>query len=223
MKVSELVSLRVVDPAMKEWDLKDLMEELRQTSGIREVIVLPANLRRVKQLLAGTGIRIGTVIDYPLGCGTVAKKAFEVGHSFQDGAEFLELSISSDILLHQPAMIRELDLALSPLSIAWGEIRTRVDSRELPELTKIDLAAAMRELGWSWLVLGEGADIETAKHDATTFEYDGGKKLRLQVNLESATQEELQELLLRGVDRVGLSSLAGLDLTYELHQTEADV
>ncbi|KAF1292817.1 deoxyribose-phosphate aldolase [Candidatus Enterococcus leclercqii] len=218
MKVSELVSLRVVDPALKEWDLKDLMDEIRQTVGLQEIVVLPANLRRVKQLLSGTGIRIGAVVDYPLGCGTVAKKAFEVGRSFQDGADFLELSISSDMLLHQPAMIRELDMTLSPLAIAWGEIRTRVDSRELPELTKINLAAEMKRLGWSWLVLGEGADLETAKHDATTFEYDGGKQLRLQVNLETATQNELQELVLRGVNRVGLSSFGGLDLTVELHQ-----
>lgn len=218
VKISDVVSLRLLDPAMKDWELKDVLTAVRQQPGLQEIVVLPVHLRRTKQLLMGMDMRIGTVVDYPLGCGTVAKKAFEVGHGFQEGADFLELSINSDTLLNQPALTEELDRALSPLSIAWGEIRTRVDSRDITELTKIYLGRTMKELGWPCLVLGQGTSIENALHDATTIAYEGGDHLKLQINLEKITPADLQELVNRGVTRVGLASFDGLNLAQELRQ-----
>lgn len=218
VKISDVVSLRILDPAMRDWELKDALTAARQQPGLQEIVVLPVHLRRAKQLLLGTDIRLGAVVDYPLGCGTVAKKAFEVGKSFQEGADFLELTVNGDALLQQPEMAAELERALVPLASAWGEIRTRLDSREITELTKIYLGRAMKEWGWPCLVLGQGTSIENALHDATTIAYEGGDKLKLQINLERITPEDLQELVNRGVARVGLTRFEDLNLQQELRQ-----
>lgn len=220
MKVSELVSLRLVAPDMKDWELKDTLTQLRQEKQVQEVVVLPANLRRAKQLLAPTTIKIGAVIDYPLGSGTVAKKAFEAGQAFQEGADFIELSVNSYTLLEQADLVAQLEDTLRGIAVTWGEIRTRVAAEQLTEIKKLAILPRMRELGWKCLVLEEGNSAADALHDAETFSFDGGKHLQLQLNLEQASFSQLQSLLKTGVTRVGLRDLGALDLTAELSTNE---
>ncbi|MCD1024825.1 deoxyribose-phosphate aldolase [Enterococcus montenegrensis] len=217
MKVSEIISLRLVDPTMTDWDFKDQLLSL-QNKPLKEIVVLPNHLERAKQLLAKTSIEIGTVIDYPLGNGTIAKKAFEVGKAFQSGADFLEITVSPTMLIQQSAKAKELNKTLQSLAMAWGEIRLRVDSRNLKELQKIEIAQQIKELGWHHLILGEGDSFDNAKHDATIFDYDAGKTVKLQINLTSVTSEQLQELILSGADSFGVLTLANLDLTAELRE-----
>ncbi|EOT40885.1 deoxyribose-phosphate aldolase [Enterococcus dispar] len=217
MKVSEIISLRLVNPAMTDWDFKDQILEL-QAKPLNEIVVLPNQVARAKQLLARTSIKIGTVIDYPLGNGTIAKKAFEVGKAFQSGADFLEITISPTMLIHQKEQAKALQQTLHSLAMAWGEIRIRVDSRNLKELQKIEIAACIKELGWHHLVLGEGDSFDNAKHDATIFAYDAGKSVKLQINLSQATHEQLQELILSGADSFGVFTLVNLDLSAELRE-----
>lgn len=216
MKVSELVSLRLVASDMKDWELKDALTKLRQEKQVQEVVVLPANLRRAKQLLAPTKIKVGTVVDYPLGSGTVAKKAFEAGHAFQEGADFIELSVNSYTLLEQESVVTQLEDTLRGIAVTWGEIRTRVAADQLTEIKKLAIVPRMRELGWQCLVLDEGTSFADALHDAETFSFDGGENLQLQLNLTQASVSLLQDLLKNGVTRVGLETLAELDLFTEL-------
>ncbi|MGM0138468.1 deoxyribose-phosphate aldolase [Enterococcus sp. DIV0755b] len=215
MDVSEVVSLRLVNPAMTDWDFKDQLLAL-QTQPVKEIVVLPNHLERAKQLLARTTIKIGTVIDYPLGNGTIAKKAFEVGKAFQSGADFLEITVSPTMLIQQCEQAQVLQQTLHSLAMAWGEIRIRVDSRHLKELQKIEIAETIKKLGWNHLVLGEGDSFENAKHDATIFAYDAGKAVELQINLIKPDTKQLQELLLSGADCFGVFTLENLDLTAKL-------
>ncbi|MEQ2877729.1 deoxyribose-phosphate aldolase [Enterococcus asini] len=216
MKVSELVSLRLVAPDMKDWELKDTLTKLRQENLVQEVVVLPTNVRRAKQLLAPTAIKIGTVVDYPLGSGTVAKKAFEAGHAFQEGADFIELSVNSYTLLEQATLVAQLEDTLRGIAVTWGEIRTRVAAEQLTEIKKLAILPRMGELGWKCLVLDEGASVADALHDAETFSFDGGEKLQLQLNLTEASVTVLRDLVKNGVTRVGVEDLGDLDLSAEL-------
>lgn len=74
MFLREIISLRLLDPTLTDWDFKDLLLTLPEQK-IKEIVVLPSYLRRAKQLLSLTDIKIGTVIDYPLGAGTLGKKS----------------------------------------------------------------------------------------------------------------------------------------------------
>ncbi|BCA84817.1 hypothetical protein EsVE80_03400 [Enterococcus saigonensis] len=215
MNVSEIISLRIINPAITDWDFKDQLLSLQELP-LKEIVVLPNHLERAKQLLAKTAIKIGTVIDYPLGNGTIAKKAFEVGKAFQSGADFLEITVSPTMLIQQRDQVQELQKTLHSLAMAWGEIRVRMDSRDLKELQKIEIAPLFKELGWNQLVLDEGDSFDNAKHDATLFNYDAGKSVKLQINLTHVSHEQLQELMLSGADSLGILTLSGLDLTTEL-------
>lgn len=216
MQVRDVISYRILSPAMTDWVFKDLLLSLPELQ-VKEIIVLPAFLRRAKQLLSNSDVRVGTVIDYPLGAGTIAKKAYEVGRAFQDGADFLELTVCLDTLLHKNQNGELLNTVLGGLATAWGEIRVRVNSRDLKELTKVEIAERIHQLGWRRLVLSKGDSLDSAKYDATLFSYDTEKNLELQINLETIDQEGLQELVIRGVKRVEVFDISQLDLTAELN------
>ncbi|WP_122645786.1 deoxyribose-phosphate aldolase [Enterococcus mediterraneensis] len=210
MFLREIISLRLLDPTLTDWDFKDLLLTLPEQK-IKEIVVLPSYLRRAKQLLSLTDIKIGTVIDYPLGAGTLGKKAFEVGQAFQDGADFLELTVNAETLLGSE--ITELESSLGSLALAWGEIRLKINTGDMKELTKIESAERIKKLGWKRVVLDGIKTSEAALHDAEIFEYDGGKQLAVQINLQSADPETIKELSAQGVDYFGLSSLKTVDLT----------
>lgn len=216
MKLSEIISLRILDHEMTDWAFKDTLMDL-PLAELKEVIVLPANLRRTKQLLAKYPVRVGTVVDYPLGAGTIAKKAYEVGNSFQNGADFLEMTLNLETLLHHPADLQEIQKTMGSLSLAWGEIRIRVSSEGLKELTKIEIAQRFKEMGWPHVVIEGGDRLETAVHDATILEFDGGKQLTIQVVLQQTTAKDIQVLLASGADKVAVSDLTDLDLSREVH------
>lgn len=215
--MNDVVQFRLLEAGMTDWDFKDQLLALRQ-SPLRELIVLPSYLRRARQLLEGSEIKVGAVIDYPLGTGTVAKKAFEVGKAFQEGADFVELTVCVDVLLHDDVLVKRLDVALRPIALAWGDVRVRVNARKLKELTKVDLSDRFRKLGWQFLVLGKGDSIDTAKYDATLFSYDTSKQLKLQINLDACSELDIQELVMRGVKKVGVFYLDNLDLEKEVYE-----
>lgn len=215
--MNDVVQFRLLDAGMTDWDFKDHLLALRK-SALKELIVLPAYLRRARQLLAGSQIKVGAVIDYPLGNGTVAKKAFEVGKAFQEGADFVELTLCVDVLLHDDVLVKRIEVALRPLALAWGDVRIRVEARKLKELTKVELSERVRKLGWQFLVLAKGNNIDTAKYDATLFSYDTSKQLKLQINLEACSDLDIQELVMRGVKKVGVFYLENLDLEKEVYE-----
>lgn len=214
MQVRDVISYRILSPTMTDWDFKDLLLALPQQQ-VKEILVLPAYLRRAKQVLANSEIRVGTVIDYPLGVGTIAKKAFEVGQAFRDGADFLELTVCLDTVLHRNENGDLLNTVLGGLA-TWGEIRVRVDFRGLKELTRVEIAEEVQRLGWRHLALAKGSDFESAKYDAALFSYDIANRLELEIQLATIQQEGLQELMIRGVKRVGLTDIGQLDLMAEL-------
>lgn len=217
MLLRERISLRILDAAMTDWDFKDYLLQLSEEK-IKEIVVLPSYLRRAKQLLSFTDIKIGTVIDYPLGVGTTGKKAFEVGQAFRDGADFLELTISPVILLGAEA--EELSDALRALAVAWGEIRLQLDTTGMKELTKIECAQRIKKLGWRYVVLGEASTIEEAVHNATIFEYDGGKQLILQINVEKADPAIITELVQQGINYFGVRQVDLADLSLAIQKAE---
>lgn len=62
---------------------------------VASVCVRPVDVRRAAAILAGTDVKVGTVIGFPHGSSTTATKVFEAHRALEDGA--LELDMVIDI------------------------------------------------------------------------------------------------------------------------------
>ena len=56
-------------------------------------MVNPCEVKRASRLLAGSGVRVGTVIDFPLGQGGIAYKLFAASAAVGDGARDIDYVI----------------------------------------------------------------------------------------------------------------------------------
>ena len=60
---------------------------------VASVCVRPVDVRRAAAILAGTDVKVGTVIGFPHGSSTTATKVFEAHHALEDGAVELDMVI----------------------------------------------------------------------------------------------------------------------------------
>jgi deoxyribose-phosphate aldolase len=60
---------------------------------VASVCVRPTDVARAAELLAGTGVAVGTVVGFPHGSSTTATKIFEARKALEDGATELDMVI----------------------------------------------------------------------------------------------------------------------------------
>lgn len=200
------LSFRFLQAGLTDWLLKDTLADYK-TLGVQEIVVLPSDLRRVKQLVQETDMQVGCVVDFPLAQGTIAKKAFEIGHSFMDGADFLEVWLPASLLVDESrkADLEELMETSRSLALSGGEIRWAIHTEQMNELTKIQVAQQLKALDWPSVTLGQELGLTEALHDVSIFNLDGGSQLSIQVNtVIDNNQAAFEELLQAGVSKIGV-------------------
>jgi deoxyribose-phosphate aldolase len=74
-------------------DIEQLCEEARQY-GFAMVAINPAEVTHCVRLLAGSPVRVGAAIGFPLGQNTSAVKAFETHDAIQNGAGEIDMVIN---------------------------------------------------------------------------------------------------------------------------------
>ena len=79
-------------------DIANLCEEARQY-GFRAVCVNPSQVANAVKLLAGTEVRVATVIGFPLGATTSLTKAREAEEAVAAGAKELDMVINETCYL----------------------------------------------------------------------------------------------------------------------------
>lgn len=77
--------------------VETLCAEARQ-HGFASACVAPVHVRDAVRLLHGSGVRVCTVIGFPLGAVTTATKGFEASRALLDGAEELDMVLPVGLL-----------------------------------------------------------------------------------------------------------------------------
>ncbi len=72
---------------------------LAKEYGVASVCVRPCDLKLAKELLAGSGVRVTTVIGFPHGAHTTAVKVFEAKEAIENGAVELDMVLNIGRLL----------------------------------------------------------------------------------------------------------------------------
>ena len=153
--------------------LKDTFTEFN-TLGVQEVIVLPSDLRRAKQLTEGSEIQVGCAVDFPLAQGTIAKKALRSVIPLWMALIFRSLATSGFVGgKERTADLAELMETSRSLALSGGEIRWAVNTSLMNELTKIQVAQRLKAWDWPSITLGQQLTVSDALHDVSIFALDG--------------------------------------------------
>ena len=99
--LAQLIDHTFLKPAGDKDAVKRLCDEA-MSAGFASVCVNPAEVTLASRLLRGSGVKVCTVIGFPLGANTNRTKCFEAMDALQAGADELDLVINQRLLKYTP-------------------------------------------------------------------------------------------------------------------------
>ena len=99
--ISKLIDHTFLKPAGDRDAVRRLCDEARK-AGFASVCVNPAEVALAARLLHGSGVKVCTVVGFPLGANTNRVKCFEAMDALQAGADELDLVVNQRLLKYAP-------------------------------------------------------------------------------------------------------------------------
>ncbi len=101
MDLAPIIDHTYLKPAGDRDAVRRLCTEAR-AAGFASVCVNPAEVTLASRLLRGSGVKVCTVIGFPLGASTNRVKCFEAMDALQAGADELDLVVNQRLLKYAP-------------------------------------------------------------------------------------------------------------------------
>ena len=99
--LAPLIDHTFLKPSGDRDAIRRLCDEARK-AGFASVCVNPAEVSLAARLLRGSGVKVCTVIGFPLGANTNRTKCFEAMDALQAGADELDLVVNQRLLKYAP-------------------------------------------------------------------------------------------------------------------------
>jgi deoxyribose-phosphate aldolase len=218
--VARLIDHTLLKPEATEGDIARLCSQAREYA-FASVCVNPFWVRFAADALAGSPVRVCTVIGFPLGANTQATKLAEAESGFSDGARELDMVQNIGALRSGKFdVVRKEIEAIAALAHSHGAIlKVILETCLLDEAQKTRacrLAAQGRadfvktSTGFS----SGGATIEDVKLMRATV----GESMGVKASGGVRTLEALRQMVAAGANRIGTSS--GVNILAELSESK---
>jgi len=180
---------------------------------VASVCIVPWALGRCAELLAGSGVRPGTVIGFPHGANATSVKAAEAERAVADGGEELDMVVNlSQVLGGDWAYVRaDIQAVIDVAHAAGGKVKVIFETCCLDDAQKVRLCEICGELGADWVKTSTGfgaggatvADVRLLRENSPA---------RVQVKAAGGIRDLDALLAMRaaGATRVGASRTAAI-------------
>ena len=101
MKLEDLIDYTFLKPAGVKAAVVNLCAEAKR-AGYASVCVNPCEVADCARRLRGSGVKVCTVIGFPLGANSNRAKCFEASDAIQNGADELDLVVNQRLLKYAP-------------------------------------------------------------------------------------------------------------------------
>ncbi len=203
--IASIIDHSLLRPDATYTDLKGCCEEAQQF-GFYSVCVHPSFVRRAREFLKDTSVKITTVIGFPLGMTLTEIKVYEAMHAYLDGADELDMVINIGALKSGDWETVKKDIT-DVIMATKGLIHKTIietcylDKNEKMKVVEIALDAGADFIKTSTGFGSDGARLEDVRHiksivgDAAGIKAAGGIR----------TLEQVLDLLKAGATRIGSS------------------
>ncbi|RGR83808.1 deoxyribose-phosphate aldolase [Heyndrickxia coagulans] len=196
----------LLKPEATEKDILKLTAEAAQYH-FASVCIHPYWVKLAARELAGTGVKVCTVIGFPLGATTAATKAFETKKAIGDGADEIDMVINIGALKSGNTEAVEADIR-AVVEAAQGKlvkviIETCLLTNEEKELAcRLSVKAGAHFVKTSTGFSTGGATVEDVKLMRQTV----GDKAGVKASGGIHTKAEAEAMIEAGATRIGASS-----------------
>ena len=193
-------------PAATRADIERLCAEARAYAFV-SVCVHPCNVALCKELLAGSGVKICTVIGFPLGQNTAAVKVAETRDAYGLGCDEFDMVINVGRLKDGDYDYVRSEIAAVVAAACGRTVKVIIETGLLTDGEKADATRLACEAGAHFVktCTGFSAGVATVEDiRLMKASLSGGATLKASAGIR--TYEQTMALIEAGADRIGTSA-----------------
>ena len=193
--------------------IKDLCREAAEYH-FASVCVNPCHVAYAAELLKNTGVKVCTVIGFPLGANTPEVKAFETRDAIANGAQECDMVINIGAMKDGNIALVERDIHSVVKAAAGVTVKVIIETCYLTDEEKKLACQAAARAGADYVKTSTGFGTGGATpHDVALMRSSIPKKMKVKASGGIRTYEDAQAAVEAGASRIGAS--AGIDIVNE--------
>lgn len=175
--------------------------------GAASVCINPCNIEQARRLLDGSGVRVCTVIGFPLGANTPEVKAFETQDAIRRGAEEVDMVINVGALLAGDDETVYRDIKAVVDAAAGTLTKVIIETCYLSDDQKKTACELAMRAGADFVKTSTGFGTGGATlPDVLLFREHIGPRVKIKASGGIRTEADLRLFLENGCDRLGASA-----------------
>ncbi len=189
-------------------DIVQLCEEAK-LYGMAAVCVLPCRVRLASDLLRNSGVKVCTVVGFPLGGDITATKLYATRQALLDGADEIDIVIDNGAVKDGNYNLVENELKIiSRLKREYDFIlKVIVETALLSEVELITLTRIISNLECDYIKTSTGFSTRGVTiEDINIIKQHKSPALKIKASGGIGTYDLAKELIDLGVERIGTSS-----------------
>jgi deoxyribose-phosphate aldolase len=216
--VAAMIDHTLLKPEATKEQIETLCQEAIENKFF-SVCVNPVWVRTSKELVKNSGVKVCTVIGFPLGASTSETKAFETINAIENGADEVDMVINIGALKDQNDTLVESDIR-AVVEAAKGKALTKViiETSLLTKEEKIRACEISVKAGADYVKTSTGFSTGGATFDdIALMRKTVGPTIGVKASGGVRSTEDAQKMIEAGATRIGASSsvdiIRGLTVT----------
>lgn len=209
-QIARMIDHTLLKADAREEDIRKLCQEAAQY-GFMSVCVNPSWVPLAARLLSGTGVKVCTVIGFPLGATDTATKAFETEEAIRNGADEVDMVINVGALKSKNYQLVEDDIrgVVQAARKTRKDVVTKVilETALLTDEEKVVGCALAKSAGADFVKTSTGFSTGGATvRDIALMRATVGPELGVKASGGVRDARTAQELIAAGATRIGASA-----------------
>ncbi len=206
-QIAKMIDHTLLKAEATKEQVKTLCEEAKEYS-FASVCVNPTWVQYASELLAGTEVKVCTVIGFPLGATTSATKAFETANAIENGATEVDMVINIGALKDKNFDLVKEDIK-AVVDAAKGKALTKViiETSLLTDVEKEKACVLAVEAGTDFVKTSTGFSTGGATvEDIALMRKTVGPEIGVKASGGVRSSEDTEKMIEAGATRIGASS-----------------
>jgi deoxyribose-phosphate aldolase len=196
----------VLKPETTRETVARFCEEARRF-GFAAVCVNPCWIGFARDKLAGSAVKVATVIGFPLGANTTATKAFEARDARAAGADELDMVINIGALKDGRDEQVERDIRAVVEAAAGAPVKVIIETSALTDAEKVRACTLAKRAGAAFVKTSTGFGKGGATvEDVALMKATVGEGMEVKASTGVKTRQDADRLIAAGATRLGTSS-----------------
>ena len=188
---------------------KDILKccEEGKKYGFASVCIQPCYVKLAAEALKGSGVKVATVVGFPLGANLTSVKAFEAARAVEDGADELDMVLNIGALKQGNAKYVEEDIKAVVKAADGAVVKVILETCYLTDEEKVLACKLSKNAGAHFVktstgLAGGGATVE----DVALMRRTVGQDLGVKAAGGIRTLESFKAMVDAGANRIGTSN-----------------